>query len=140
MNKSTKVSYLLNQPKYEASVGRPQLLRIEFNPEYTKIDFGYQTTDYYVKGGWVKIAPITYIKVNTNQERLTLTNSINIPIAPEKHDFETKKDWLYFSLIFPPIKIEDCLMDMIEADKGEPTDFNYYNIEIKKSDLIELKK
>ena len=140
MKKATKVSYLINQPKYEANEGRPQLLRIELHSEYTKIDFGYQTSSYYIKGGWVKIAPITYIKVNNNEEHLTLIDAINIPIAPKKHDFDTQKDWLYFSLIFPPIKIEDCLMDMIEAYKGEPTDFNYYNIVIKKSKLIELKK
>ncbi len=140
MKKTTKVSYLLSQPKYEASEGRPQLLRIELNPAFTKIDFGHQTTNYYVKGGWVRIAPITFITIKSTGERFTLTNAINIPIAPVQHHFDTHKDWLYFSLIFPPIKVDDCLIDMIEAENGDSTDFNYYNIEINRKDLLEIKK
>ena len=140
MKKESKDSYLLNQPKYDSIEGRSQLLRIELNPDFTKIDFGYQTTSYYVKGGWVRIDAKTFIRIHSTDERLTLINAINIPIAPEQHYFDTSKDWLYFSLIFSTLKVQDCTIDVIEQEDGNEDDLNFYNIEINKKDLIQIKK
>lgn len=139
MKKFTNVSYLINEPIYNAAKGRPRLLRIEFSPDYTKVDFGYQTTSYYVKGGWVRISKETFIRIKSTGEKLTLTRADNIPIAPTHHNFNTSKDWLYFSLYFPPIEFKSGKLDLIEADPGDPTDFNYYDITIDAKKGIELK-
>ena len=138
MKKSTNISFLLNEPVYDKT-GSPKLLRIEFNPKFTKVDFGYQATSYYVKGGWVRMSADTFIRNNETGERFTLTNAINIPIAPQQHHFDTSKDWLYYSLIFPPIDIKNGTIDLLEEEFGESTDFNYYNIQINQKDLIPIK-
>lgn len=116
----------------------PILLRISLLPELTKIDFGYTTTDKYNKGGWIKISPQTFIEDVVTKERYTLTNAIGITIAPAKRNFESNKDWQYFSLFFPPIKQKDTLINIIEKVKGNKNDFNYYNIELKMADGMEL--
>ena len=138
MKKSTSASYLINEPKYDADKGRPQLLRIEFASEYTKFDFGYQTTGYYTKGGWVRIHKDTFIRIKSTGEKFTLIRADNIPIAPIHHNFNTSKDWLYFSLYFPPIELKSGKIDLIEAEPGKETDFNYFDIIIDTKKSIEL--
>lgn len=116
----------------------PVLLRINLFPEFTKVDFGYTTTDKYYNGGWIKISPDTFIEDILTKERYTLTNATGITIAPAKRNFESKKDWQYFSLFFPPIKQKDTLINIIEKVKGNKNEFNYYNIELKMADGIEM--
>jgi hypothetical protein len=116
----------------------PILLRINLFPEFTKIDFGYITTNKYINGGWIKISPETFIEnIDTNQ-RYTMTNAIGITIAPAKRNFESKKDWQYYSLYFPPMKQKDKTINIIEKVKGKYNDFNYYNIPLKMQDGIEI--
>lgn len=116
----------------------PILLRINLFPEFTKIDFGYKTTNKYINGGWIKISPETFIEnVDTNQ-RYTMTNAIGITIAPAKRNFESKKDWQYYSLYFPPMIQKDTTINIIEKVKGNKTNFNYYNIPLKMQDGIEV--
>jgi hypothetical protein len=112
----------------------PVLLRINLFPEFTKVDFGYTTTDKYYNGGWIKISPDTFIEDILTKERYTLTNATGITIAPAKRNF----DWQYFSLFFPPIKQKDTLINIIEKVKGNKNEFNYYNIELKMADGIEM--
>ena len=139
MKKSSNTSFLINEPKYTAGKGMPQLLRIEFSPEFTKVDFGYQTTDLYIKGGWVRISKDTFIQLKSTGEKLTMTSADNIPIAPAHFHFNTSKDWLYFSLYFPSIEFKNGKLDLIEAVPGEPTDFNYFDIVIDTKKGIELR-
>jgi hypothetical protein len=116
----------------------PVLLRINLFPEFTKVDFGYTTSDKYYNGGWIKISPDTFIEDTVTKERYTLTNATGITIAPAKRNFESKKDWQYFSLFFPPIKQKDTLINIIEKVKGNKNEFNYFNIELKMADGIEI--
>lgn len=138
MKKDSDISFLINEPKYNAGKGRPKLLRIEFTKEFTKVDFGYQTTDHYIKGGWVDISKDTFIRIKASGEKLTLVNAENIPISPTKHHFKTTKDWLYYSLYFPAMELKSGKIDLIEADPGESTDFNYKDIVIDKKKAIQL--
>ena len=117
----------------------PILLRISLYPEITKIDFGYVTTDKYDNGGWIKIAPETFIENTVTKERFVLTNAVGITIAPAKRNFESKKDWQYFSLYFTPIPQKDCTLNIIEKIKGNKNDFNYYNVALKMENAIEMK-
>ena len=118
----------------------PVLLRINLFPEVTKIDFGYITTDKYINGGWIKISPDTYIENVVTKERFVMTKAIGITVAPALRNFESKKDWQYFSLFFPPIKQKDTLINIIEVLNGNKNDFNYYNIELKMADGIEIRE
>lgn len=106
------------------------ILRITINREHTKIDFGYQATSYYTKGGWIKMNPNSFVEVKETKKRYQLTKTDNIPIAPARLDFETTRDWRYFSLYFEPIPLVKCIIDVIEEEDGTPNDFNYYQIKI----------
>jgi hypothetical protein len=118
----------------------PVLLRINLFPEVTKIDFGYITTDKYINGGWIKISPDTFIENVVTKERFVMTKAIGITVAPALRNFESKKDWQYFSLFFPPIKQKDTLINIIEVLNGNKNDFNYYNVELKMEDGIEIRE
>lgn len=116
----------------------PILLRINLFPEFTKIDFGYITTNKYINGGWIKISPETFIENVETKERYTMTNAVGITVAPAKRNFESNKDWQYFSLYFPPMKQKDTTINIIEKVKGNKSNFNYYNIPLKMQDGIEV--
>lgn len=137
IKKNKKLVFNLNVIGHGES--NPILLRISLYPEITKIDFGYVTTDKYEKGGWIKIAPETFIENTVTKERFVLTNAVGITLAPAKRNFESNKDWQYFSLYFPPIPQKDCILNIIEIIKGNKNDFNYYNVSLKMENAIEMK-
>ena len=116
----------------------PILLRINLFPEFTKVDFGYITTDIYDNGGWIKSAPDTFIENVETKERYTMVNAVGITVAPALRNFESKKDWQYFSLYFPPMKQKDSTINIIEKIKGNKNDFNYYNVVMKMGDGVEV--
>ena len=137
IKKNKKLVFNLNVIGHGES--NPILLRISLYPDVTKIDFGYVTTDKYDNGGWIKIAPETFIENTVTKERFVLTNAVGITIAPAKRNFESKKDWQYFSLYFPPLPQKDCTLNIIEIIKGNKNDFNYYNVALKMENAIEIK-
>ena len=116
----------------------PKLLRINLFSEYTKIDFGYITTDKYDNGGWIKISPDTFIENINTKVRYKLTNAEGITISPAKLNFESTKDWRYFSLFFPPIPQKDCSINIIEKENGNKNDFNYYDVSLNMADGVEV--
>lgn len=137
IKKNKKLVFNLNVIGHGES--NPILLRISLYPEITKIDFGYVTTDKYNYGGWIKIAPETFIENTITKERFVLTNAVGITLATAKCNFESNKDWQYFSLYFPPIPQKDCTLNIIEKIKGNKNDFNYYNVSLKMENAIEVK-
>ena len=137
IKKNKKLVFNLNVIGHGES--NPILLRISLYPDVTKIDFGYVTTDKYDNGGWITIAPETFIENTVTKERFVLTNAVGITIAPAKRNFESKKDWQYFSLYFPPLPQKDCTLNIIEIIKGNKNDFNYYNVPLKMENAIEVK-
>jgi hypothetical protein len=137
IKKNKKLVFNLNIIGHGES--NPILLRISLYPEITKIDFGYVTTDKYNYGGWIKIAPETFIENTVTKERFVLTNAVGITLAPAKRNFESNKDWQYFSLYFPAIPQKDCILNIIEKIKGNKNDFNYYNVALKMENAIEIK-
>ncbi len=117
---------MLDTPKQN-----PTVLRVLLTKEFTRIDFGYTTPWYYDKGGWIKIAPKTYLENKETKEKYKLKEASGISIAPKRINFESTEDWQFFSLYFEPIPMKDCVLNMIEAEKPTPNDFNYYGIELK---------
>jgi hypothetical protein len=67
-----------------------------------------------------------------------LTNAEGITIAPAKLNFESTKDWRYFSLFFPPIPLKDCSLNIIEKENGNKNDFNYYDVLLNMTDGVEV--
>lgn len=140
------VGYIISNPSHSRIYDNIQLLRITISEEETKIDFGYQATSHYIKGGWIKINPYTFIQPTGSNKKLFLTNATNIPYGPEKLHFNSSIEWRYFSLYFPSLldapkskksSLQDITpsksinsFDLIENEKGDETDFNFYTIRL----------
>ncbi len=129
---------------YELNITREpvnnlQLLRIITDQEFTRVDFGYVATSYFVNGGWIRISADTYIVMKETGEKLKLTHADNIPVAPEKHHFDSNKDWQFFSLYFPPLPLKELNIDIIEVDENpDEHDFNFYNIHLDPNKAIQI--
>ena len=128
--KNSEKSYLATIDVPEGQRNNPAVLRVILNENYTQIDFGYVAEWIYIRGGWIRIAPHTFIQVQGSEKRYNMTEAKNITIAPEQHHFESKQDWRVFTLFFEPIPIKDCVIDIIEEEDPEPTDFNFYGIRL----------
>ena len=107
----------------------PVLLRVILGPDFTRLDFGYTTPWYYVKGGWIKIAPTTYLQLQSTKAKFALKDASGITLAPKRKHFESTADWQFFSLYFEPLPKEPTLIfNMIESEKASPDVFNYEGI------------
>jgi hypothetical protein len=129
MNKLQK-QYLVEPVVPEQHKTNPVILRVILSKTETRIDFGYAAFELYHYGGWIRIAPDTFIQVQGHTKRYPLRQALNIPMAPGQLDFESQKDWRVFSLIFEPIPIRDCTIDIIEVENPSPNDFNYYGVQL----------
>jgi hypothetical protein len=122
---------LYNLPQHQSSHNNLQLLRVISTSNYLKIDVGYYATEHYIRGGWVRMSKDTFIKVLATGEKKKLIKTSNIPIAPKQLNFNTTHDWLYFSLYFEPISKQVKAIDIIENELSNPTDFNFFNIQLE---------
>ena len=136
MKKKNTLLFTVNKKGHAQS--NPDLLRIILDTEYTKIDFGYTAKEIYDSGGWIRMEKDTFIEIKETGKRYVLTQAIGIPINPEHHYFESKKEWRYFSLYFPAIPQTDCMINIIEIENGSKNDFNYYDIELKMENGVEV--
>jgi len=116
------------------------LLRAILGKEYTRIDFGFIASNLYVRGGWIKMFPDSYLRTHSSEAKYKLKYTDDIPLAPARLDFESNKDWHYFSLFFEPIPKRSCKIDLIEVENPQDTDFNYYGIKIDLNNAEEIIK
>jgi hypothetical protein len=128
--KNTNKEYLATVEVPEDQRKNPEVLRIILSKDFTQIDFGYVAEMMYNRGGWIRISPQTFLTVHGSDKRHLLREARDITIAPEQHHFESKEDWKVFTLIFEPIPIKDCVIDIIEEEDPSPNDFNYYGIKL----------
>jgi len=137
MDKSL-AKYLFSAPRHNTPCKQVQLLRVISEGDFTRVDMGYQATSLYERGGWVRISEHTFIQVLPSGEKLKLNGAENIPVGEIKHEFKNTKEWLYFSLFFPPVPFKTCKVNLIEKENSTGTDFNFYDIELRISEAIKL--
>jgi hypothetical protein len=139
MKKPTK-SLLFDVSKKDQAKNRtnPRLLRVLLSEQTTRLDFGYVATAYYHKGGWITISPDTYLQIKGSPERYLFKEAEGIALAPEKLNFESTKDYQFFSLYFEALPGGNLVFDMIEHYPGTPNDFNCYGIELRLEDGVEV--
>ena len=110
-----------------------EILRIENDPNFTRIDFIHYATPIYINGGWVQLYSKTFIRPVGSNLCLTLVNAINIPIAPKKHYYKSTKDFLCYTLVFPALPPGTQSIDIIEKEiPGDNTWFNFYGVSMDK--------
>jgi hypothetical protein len=139
MKKPTK-SLLFDVSKQDQAKNRanPRLLRVLLSEQTTRLDFGYVATAYYHKGGWITISPDTYLQIKGSTKRYLFKEAEGIALAPEKLNFESTKDYQFFSLYFEALPGGNLVFDMIEHYPGTPNDFNCYGIELRLEDGVEV--
>jgi len=108
------------------------LLSIHLDDEYTRIDFLYQASNYYINGGWVQIDKDSFIRAQDTKTKLKLIKAVNIPIAPNKHFFKSTKDMLAYTLYFPSLPKNTHKIDIIEKELPGKEWFNFYDVSITK--------
>ena len=116
------------------------LLRAILGKEYTRIDFGFIASNLYVRGGWIKMFPDSYLRTHSSEAKYKLKYTDDIPLAPARLNFKSNKDWHYFSLFFEPIPKRSCKIDLIEVENPQDTDFNYYGIKLDLNNAEEIIK
>jgi hypothetical protein len=133
------MSYLIHPTLNESdSRSNPKLLRIFLDKDFTRLDFGYATHSYYIKGGWFNIYPQTHLRVHGIKEPFPLTHTEGITLAPDRFHFESNKDWAYFSLYFKAIPLKSCVIDMLEEEDATEDTFNYYGVTIVLNEGMEV--
>jgi hypothetical protein len=108
-----------------------QLLRVMINQRTTRLDFGYQTTDYYIRGGWINIYPETHLVTSASSRKMRMQDQQGIVTAPDRFHFKSRADWQFFSLFFAPLPIQDQTISLVESEDPDFTNFNIGNIELK---------
>ena len=116
------------------------LLRAILGKEYTRTDFGFIASNLYIRGGWIKMFPDSYLRTHSSEAKYKLKYTDDIPLAPARLNFKSNKDWHYFSLFFEPIPKRSCKIDLIEVENPQDTDFNYYGIKLDLNNAEEIIK
>ena len=81
MKKDKKETLLFQMRADREAWDNLQLLRVILHEEYTKVDFGYAASGYYIKGGWVRIHDCISIDSKTD---LILGSEMYSAIAPKR--------------------------------------------------------
>jgi hypothetical protein len=137
MKKPTKsLLFDVSQQNQINNRANPKLLRVLMSEQTTRLDFGYVATAYYHKGGWITISPDTYLQIKGSTKRYLFKEAEGIALAPEKLNFESTKDYQFFSLYFEALPSGNLVFDMIEHYPGTPNDFNCYGIELRLEDGV----
>jgi hypothetical protein len=106
-----------------------QVLKIEMGDELTRVDFMYRNP--YDYSGWIQISRNSFIRVAGSQVKLGLVKAVNIPIAPTKHFFKRKGDYLAYTLYFPALPKGTKKIDIIEREASGGTWFNFYGVSMQ---------
>lgn len=104
-----------------------KIINIESDELGVRIDFKYINCHAY--GGWVRIAPETFIRPSGSNIVLTMTNAEEIPITPNRLQFKDSGDVLYYTLYFPPLPQGTEVIDVIE-DETDLNSFNFFEVTI----------
>lgn len=110
-----------------------RILNIESDSEHVKITFCYINP--YDFGAWVDIGPNCFIRPINSDVKLVLLKTEEMPIKPDRIEFEKSGDMVYYSLIFPPLPKDVTEIDIIE-DEQDRFAFNFFNVSLIKNNTI----
>lgn len=124
---TTAQTYL--KPKYAArALKEVEITKIEITDKYTIVSFHFESEGgTFELGGWIALDKNMYIKNALTHKKYYLIKAHNIPILPQRIDFQGKYS-RSFKAYFPPISPATKTMHIIEeATNG----FNFYKIRLK---------
>lgn len=126
---SNEVCGQIFSPKFKrADVPQCEIMHIGATDSATHVFFKF-TDD---KQGAICINEEYHIKDNQTGRKYKLLNSINIPVCPSSHVFDSLNKIHYFGLSFEPLPKETTEIDLIESNDNNG--FNFYGVSLKKDD------
>ena len=127
----TKEAVTLYNPEALDHTLSHRVKSIERTDEYTRIDFIYRSSNFYVNGGWIQIDENSYISIVGSNKKYRLIKAFGIPLAPLKHYFKKQGEFHTYSLIFPALPSDTNKIDVIEK-LAPGSYFNFYGIDYSK--------
>jgi hypothetical protein len=124
--------YFFNPLVTDQTVGATEILRIEIERKFTRIDFiCYARLNHFESFEWIHIMPETFIRPSGSAQEHTLIKAINIPLAPQKYYFKTSNDFLCYTLYFPKLPNDVKTIDIIEKEVLETIPFSFYGVSLE---------
>lgn len=99
--------------------------KMNFN---TVIYFKYTAPSTYINGGWVCAGGNFFIRDSYSKTKYKLIKANNIPICPEKHNFQYKGQTLEFNLVFEALPSSTTKIDIIEDEMNGG--FNFFGVNL----------
>lgn len=105
-----------------------RLKSIELSDEFTRIEFIYRSSTFYLNGGWIQMEPDAFIRPLGSTMKYGLIKTEGIPLAPEKYYFKSQGEYHTYTLIFPALPKNTKKIDVIERE-APGSYFNFYNVD-----------
>ena len=117
------------------------IVKIDRTGTNTVIYFKYTAPEKYLNGGWVCAGKDFFMRDCETKLKYNLIKANNIPICPERHDFQYQGQILEFNLVFPALPSSTTDIDIIEDEIKGGFNFHKVNLasESKFTSLKELK-
>ena len=75
----------------------------------------YVSKTKYINGGWVNINPSTVLnQPDGGADQLSLLHAVNVPMAPERHQFSKAGETMHFTLYFSALPKDWTLFNFVE--------------------------
>ncbi len=100
------------------------IIRVLFNKEFTKIDFGFDSNRIqYINGDQILVSPDVFLKTRTEEYQLISARIFKKPF------FQIDKDYQYFSMLFEAIDEDIDGFDIIDNfDSKKLLPFGFKNV------------
>lgn len=119
----------INNPSFTSrEVNYCDILKIEKNKSNTIIYFKYTAPSTYTNGGWVCAGKDFFIRDINTRTKYKLIKANNIPICPNKHNFQYNGQELEFNLVFEALPPSVDRIDIIEDETNGG--FNFFGVNL----------
>jgi S1-C subfamily serine protease len=124
----TSIGQIINPSFTSREVNYCDVLKIEKNKSNTIIYFKYTAPSNYINGGWVCVGNNFFIRDINTRTTYKLIKANNIPICPNKHNFQYKDQELEFNLVFEALPPSVDRIDIIEDETNHG--FNFFGVNL----------
>lgn len=104
------------------------ITKVEQTTSNTTIYFKYTAPSQYANGGWVCAGGNFFIRDVSSNIKYKLIKANNIPICPEKKNFQYKLQVLEFNLVFEALPSTTSKIDIIEDENN--AGFNFFGVNL----------
>lgn len=119
----------INNPTFNSrDVSYCEITKIEKTNFNTVVYFKYTAPTTYTNGGWVCAGGNFFIRDNYSKTKYKLIKVNNIPICPEKHNFQYQGQTLEFNIVFEALPSSTTKIDVIEDETNGG--FNFYGVNL----------